>query len=605
MKSKIWIFCLTLLLLALLAWFSFAQEAQIPHFSVRLTVDGTEEVIHCQSASDGRYYVFLPSYAKLSQAYIRMEGAEEISINGQALRDGLCCDVFAENVVYDFQSGGERGEFVFSLASGVPSMHIDTRSGSMDYIHAKKDNEETASLRLYTSEGNRDYSGSEISIQGRGNYTWTDYDKKPYNLTLASDANLLGMGAAQRWILLANAADASNIRNKLVYDFASAIGLSFSPHSTWIELYLNGKYAGLYLLCERNEIHPQRVSLADDGSFLVSAEFESRLKNQNYPYFATPSGQTFRLQGPKDATQEEKQQYDSILTSVENAIFSPDGTDPRTGRTLWELIDLDSWTKKYLAEEVFCNVDACLISQFYYYDANRDCVFAGPIWDFDMSLGNDTHWATASPYVFAANQLRSSETSSTAWFVQLYQNPIFYQALVETYEKEFVPRIRELIDSGIDAYAEQIELASVRNALRWGTDRQAREEVMRIKTFLTERTNFLSEAWENNTEYCIIQLCQGSNVYYPIPRGQLPRALPTLPDTEKDLFMGWYYVGTDEPFDVSKPITEDISLYAKWKENPQDRIKDILKLVPLAVMAVVFLAMLVIEGKKVKNGKGR
>ena len=30
---------------------------------------------------------------------------------------------------------------------------------------------------------------------------------------------------------------------------------------------------------------------------------------------------------------------------------------------------------------------------------------------------------------------------------------------------------------------------------------------------------------------------------------------------------GWFYEGTDKPFDAAKPITEETHLYAKWKEN--------------------------------------
>ena len=182
MKNRIWIICLTIVLLAISIWFSDVHESKNLHFSVRISVNGMEETVHCQSASDGRYYVFLPSYAELSQTYICVEEADEIIINGQALYDGLCCDAFEENVAYDFETEGEHGELVFSRPSGVPSIHIDTRSGSMDYIHANKENKETATFRLYTSEGTCDHCESEIIIEGRGNYTWEAYDKKPYSI---------------------------------------------------------------------------------------------------------------------------------------------------------------------------------------------------------------------------------------------------------------------------------------------------------------------------------------------------------------------------------------------------------------------------------------
>ena len=116
------------------------------------------------------------------------------------------------------------------------------------------------------------------AIRGRGNATWL-WEKKPYSLTLSKSADLLGMGAAKEWILLTNAPDPTHLRNKIAYDLAAEVGLLYSPESNWVDLYLNGEYTGLYLLTERNEIHPQRIP-AGNGTFLVSMELESRLKSE-------------------------------------------------------------------------------------------------------------------------------------------------------------------------------------------------------------------------------------------------------------------------------------------------------------------------------------
>ena len=69
------------------------------------------------------------------------------------------------------------------------------------------------------------------------------------------------MGAAKKWILLANAFDASNINNKMAYDFAAKAGCAYTPECRWVDLYLNGAYTGLYLLSERNEVDSQRVDI--------------------------------------------------------------------------------------------------------------------------------------------------------------------------------------------------------------------------------------------------------------------------------------------------------------------------------------------------------
>ena len=63
-------------------------------------------------------------------------------------------------------------------------------------------------------------------------------------------------------MLLANAIDKSNMRNKLAYDFANAIG-SLGMHSTWVECVLNGEWQGLYLFCEHIRVDKNRVNVFD------------------------------------------------------------------------------------------------------------------------------------------------------------------------------------------------------------------------------------------------------------------------------------------------------------------------------------------------------
>ena len=154
----------------------------------------------------------------------------------------------------------------------MATVYIDTESGNMDYIHENKENKESGKISIYTSVEGIDYSGDLTSIKGRGNNTWDEFEKKPYNIELQNESNLLGMGKASQWVLLANADDHSNLRNKLVYDFSDEIGLEFSPDSRWVDLYLNGEYAGLYLLSERNEVHENRVNIDKTDGALLSIE---------------------------------------------------------------------------------------------------------------------------------------------------------------------------------------------------------------------------------------------------------------------------------------------------------------------------------------------
>ena len=65
--------------------------------------------------------------------------------------------------------------------------------------------------------------------------------KKPFNIILSKDADILGMGSSGKWALLANAFDKTMLRNKLVFDFSADIGLKYSPESRFADLVFDGK----------------------------------------------------------------------------------------------------------------------------------------------------------------------------------------------------------------------------------------------------------------------------------------------------------------------------------------------------------------------------
>ena len=71
--------------------------------------------------------------------------------------------------------------------------------------------------------------------------------------------------------------------------------------------------------------------------------------------------------------------------------------------------------------------------------------------------------------------------------------------------------------------------------------------------------------------------------------------LPTIEDTPLQIFCGWYYKDTNEPFDPDRPITEDIEIYAKWQDKPGKKLDQLVKLVPLGVIGMLGLALLAVD----------
>ena len=585
------------------------QESPLSALSFQVGEGESSQRITLWEDADGNGYVFLPAFAELDRVQICLDTAETFNIGELQLEDGMNCASFQWNTAYELRCtcwGIPRKKTITFLRSeNVAAMFLDTASGSMDYIHEKKGNEETGNVTLYRENGTVHYAGALESVNGRGNNTWEAFEKKPYSIKLTQEADLLGMGAAQKWILLANADDASHLRNKIVYDFADTVGLSYSPDSDWVDLYLNGEYAGLYLLCERNEIHPERVAVAQD-SFLVSMERYDRLDAQNYPYVATENNQYLRLHSAADG--EETAQIGQTLQSVENALLAEDGIDSVTGKHWEELIDTDSWVKKYLVEEVFASGDACYISQFFYTNGTLDGkVYAGPVWDFDHSIASPAGWQLQYPNTLYANRLHVKDGFDTPWFYSLYQKPEFREQMKETYASVYLPAMDTLLTETIPAYADRIATAAAMNRVRWSQpDVSTQEEATTQIGFMRERVAFLNDLWLQDGKYHIIKADQGFGAFYGyilVKPGETFDGLPVFADTPTSNFVGWYHKDTNEPFDAAVPVTGDLELYAKWEASTANKLDDYLKLAPLGFLALLGAILLWVEIKR--NGKGR
>ena len=335
---------MTAFLVAVLAVFLYWEIAMPSRISLRVAVsmDGYEEQIACWENQQREYVIFLPSGISMSQVRLQTDTASPIWIGDMQVYSDMSCEAWMMDtsypLFYTYLGRKWQGSVRFVTMSSV-AMHIDTESGSIDQIHSSKKHREEGTLRIYDADGRNVYEGGLESFGGRGNSSWENYEKKPYNLKLSAEADLLGMGSAQKWILLANAADMTHIRNRLVLDFAADVGLAYTPQSRWVDLYINGEYRGLYLLCERNEIHAQRVDVSAQQGILVSMDSESKLMGEPDPYVVTENGQAFSLEN----TTIDAERVQVLLQSVENAIMAEDGTDPVTGKSWKELIDIDSW----------------------------------------------------------------------------------------------------------------------------------------------------------------------------------------------------------------------------------------------------------------------
>lgn len=547
-RRKCAVFVLTVLFLALIGLTDWKQvQWENFPFSVVVESDGRSEKISCWKTVPDTFYVFLPGYTECSQAHFCTNRFYPVSVEGRRLDDGASCEDFPLdvplNMTYTRNGKTYQHTLIFTQSGNVSTMYIDVSSGSMDYIHQEKGNSESGVLRLYTPEGNLDCAAQLESISGRGNSTWGG-DKKAYSLTLASQSDLLGMGTANDWILLANYYDSTNLCNKMTYDFAAEVGAAYSPEAQWVDLYLNGEYAGLYLLTERNEIHPQRVAISEKESFLISKELVWQVENQSKSFFTSDRNNILLIRN----TGMPEQKIQDIWQSAENAIYAQNGIDPETGMDWQELIDLDSWAQQFLLSEVFVNYDASNCSMYFYYEPGSGKVFAGPIWDMDNILNR---CGTQPPNILASARHYTANREQEFIFYKLNEKEAFRERVKQLYRETYQPLLQKLVDGGIDRYASQALPAGKCNSLRWDAP-DPLQEVPRIKTYLQEHMDFLDAFWAAEEDYCILEVEYDSRWRsFAVRRGEKPDFLQVFGECQ------WYVYDTGEPFDVTAPVTQN------------------------------------------------
>ena len=572
-----------LLLLSLLGW---KKESEPDDFlSAEITYGDRTETVSCWNWEKD-YYLFLPGNENAEQIKLRVRPDQKVFLDGERIEDGTPVSGYQLNRSYSMTSSGkEEGNLIIMQSSQLPVLYLDVASGNMDHIHEVKGNEEPGKMQLYDVAGQKNYIGAVESLKGRGNSTWKE-PKKSYSLNLAEEADLLGMGAAQRWVLLSNSLDASNLRNKIVYDFAADFGLAYSPDSRLVDLYLNGEYAGVYLLCERNEIHEERVNIPAQGSFLVSRDLVSRFEEKGVPHITTESQVSLRIYHSELPQEDLRARWQS----VENAIAAENGVDPVSGKHWMEMIDLDSWAKKYLIEEVFCNIDGFVLSQFFYLDGSEENgkIYAGPVWDYDLSMRTSGSIEDSALYQFVANL---PDEKGYLWGGALYQKEEFRKKFATLYVLEFYPTLEQYLEKTIPELIQGTADASAMNASRWGYG-NADECADQIVEYLSFRKEFLKDVWSGDTKYYFLDTydVNGDRRYYAVREGDAALGLPVFTSTDSNYEYRWRDMVTGELFDIHAPIFADARIqmyYEKIEPKPAEPAPEEMEVQDIPVEAEV------------------
>ena len=523
MKTRRKIFSILCLVLALATIFSVAAGATYKN--------GTDTEVDDVDPKSNVYY--LPSSADITAleldttaSYYEING-EKIEFTGAPIdiSGGITTDKYG-NTCYKAKLyvGKYALTYTFYVLSDIPNVYVNTSTG-VDFLYRSKNNRDTGAEVIITDESGKtvydDVSAKTNSeIKARGNATF-GYAKKPYQIKLGKKTDLFGMGKAKTWILLANYMDSTFIRNTVAFEMADSLGLDYSPKSTFVNLYIDNEYRGLYQLCEKTQIGTNRIEITDleelnekankgvdldalktvvespnlpnltqisyvsgmsnpadiTGGYLI--ELDNIYGTREKSWFRTANNNVYVLKSPECASREQVLYIAALVSEMEEAIYSESGKNS-LGRHFSEYADVESLIAMYMTYEITKNWDAYVGSTFFYKDVDKDGetakIYAGPAWDFDHSFGNLNRltYSTDKTELWAAGTKRSD-------FCRFFGAKLIAHEecgeLLAKYATLAADKISAMLADGglVDTLTHKIYQSAAADKALWGYQRSSRD----------------------------------------------------------------------------------------------------------------------------------
>lgn len=344
-----------------------------------------------------------------------------------------------------------------------------------------------------------DYSGTG-RIRGRGNSTWLWYDKKPYRIKLDTKSKILGLKKNKTWVLLANYRDPTDLMNTFAFETADWLGMPYTNHTRYLEVFLNGDYIGVYQLTEQVEQGSNRVNVSDVGGILLGIDLDDGpdLSPEATDNFSSEIyGLPICVKYPDEPTESQLDSIKLDLAVLEQAIKNLDY------ESVDSLLDINSFISMLQLQEFLYNVDFTAPRSVYMFKDTGGKYTMGPVWDWDA--GYDFDWTdmyTGHDFFASYNKLMMG--TSPYYQNGTYKMPKFFTDLfgvsdfVKLYKEKWNAVSDEIYSHNWETVMKYVENlnqgAYKRDSSRWEIGKSVQVEIERMRSWLSNRSEFLTEA---------------------------------------------------------------------------------------------------------------
>jgi hypothetical protein len=386
-----------------------------------------------------------------------------VTVNGVTQESGITAVDFTVPVMYEITGkNGIKSTYTVntSLFTGIPVVYLDTKNAAPivskdDYLegHLKIDGNGKFTDGIYDGD---------LKVKGRGNTTWFN-PKKPYKLKLSAKSKILGMPSSKDWVLLANYSDKSLLRNAVAFELSNRLDMTYTPRSQFVELVLNGKYAGNYQLTEQIEIDKNRVNVTEmeasdnagdalTGGYLLEVDY----RYDDVYYFTSGKGVPVVIKEPEDITPDQLNYIKDYIASTETALYGSSFGDTAVGYAKY--LNTSTFVDYYLVNEIMKNHDAAFQTSVYLYKDRLGKISIGPVWDFDIAAGNINY--------DDAEKTNSWRIRNYYWYQRLFQDAGFRNKVKDRWNELKSTKIDGIIDF-IDTQHQYLDKSQQENFKTW------------------------------------------------------------------------------------------------------------------------------------------
>jgi hypothetical protein len=382
-----------------------------------------------------------------------------VTINGVEAESGVTQFNFNRSVVLSVITAHEIKDYMVYVSSytGLPSVWLET-NGHVNIVYTNQ--YYGGYIKVVNSPTTRAVSNivqSSVKILGLDTIEWyrpkvsddLQLAKNTYAIRFSSDISLLDDPRGNAWRLIPNKGDMTMIHNQTAFYMGRISCLDYTPRSHFVDMFMNGRFFGTYLMEEQLQVSENKVNLGENG-FIMSI-------GSNAPgvIFSTDHLENaVTVIDPATPLDDDYAYICNFVGTAEETLFSSNFTSASSG---WQkYLDMDSFVDWYLINEIAKNPSGAFRANCVMNLERGGKLKMGPLLDFEEAFGNVMKYDTSGFVIRDAS-----------WYARLFQDPAFVARVKERFA--YFYDHRQDIISEINANAAYLKYAIREDNNKWDT----------------------------------------------------------------------------------------------------------------------------------------